>query len=351
MVGLSGGVDSAVAVCLLKDQGYEVAGITMCLGVAEHEPGKARCCGSREIEDARRVCRALDISHHVLDFAPELNRFVIEPFINEYRTGRTPNPCVECNRHIKFGALLEISLSMGFNLLATGHYAGIRNDNGSCSLITPKDTRKDQTYFLSGILRESLARVIFPLSGLTKDEVRDIARKRRLPVSSKAESQDICFIPESGTESFLKENIEALPGDIVDKQGEIIGRHRGIAFYTIGQRARLGLSRGMPLYVVGKDLPRNRIVAGERDQLLSAGLVADSVNILADSLPERAYAKIRYAHTPAACSISLKDGVMRVLFDEPQEAITPGQTVALYENGTVLASGIIREAVLPPHPS
>lgn len=351
MVGLSGGVDSAVAACLLKDQGYEVAGITMCLGVATPETGKVRCCGPREIEDAKRVCLALDISHYVLDFATELNRFVIEPFINEYRTGRTPNPCVECNRHIKFGALLGISLSMGFDVLATGHYAGIKKEGGAFRLVTPKDTRKDQTYFLSGIPRGSLDRVVFPLSDLTKGEVREIAQKQGLPVSSKAESQDICFIPEGGTERFLKEKIDALPGDIVDPQGNVIGRHRGIAFYTIGQRAKLGLSLGKPLYVIAKDISRNRIVAGEREMLLSRGLIADSVNILVDSLPEKAYAKIRYAHTPAPCSISLKGGEMAVLFDEPQEAVTPGQTVALYDNGTVLASGIIKEVLHTHEPS
>lgn len=350
-IGLSGGVDSAVAATLLKDQGYEVAGVTMCLGAAAPETGKVRCCGPREIEDAKRVCHALDISHHVLDFAAELNRFVIEPFINEYRTGRTPNPCVECNRHIKFGALLSISLSMGFDLLATGHYAGIQKENGSCRLVTPKDTRKDQTYFLSGISRESLDRVLFPLSDLTKDEVREIAQKRGLPVSAKAESQDICFIPEGGTEKFLKERIHALPGDIVDPKGTIIGSHRGMAFYTIGQRAKLGLNQGKPLYVIAKDASRNRIVAGERELLLAKGLTADSVNILVDDLPAKVYAKIRYAHTPAPCSISTNNGGMRVLFDEPQEAITPGQTVTLYNNGTVLASGTIKEVIQAHEPS
>lgn len=345
MAALSGGVDSAVAAFLLRDQGYEVTGITMCLGVEAKETGKVRCCGSREIEDARQVCFALGISHYVLNFAPELKNHVIEPFIREYGMGRTPNPCIECNRHIKFGVLLKKALSMEFDFLATGHYAGIERINGNCRLVIPKDTRKDQTYFLSGMPGSSLEHVLFPLAGLTKPQVREIALKEGLPVSSKPESQDICFIPRGNTENFLREHIPSLPGDIIDTKGKLMGRHRGMAYYTIGQRARMSMNWGKPFYVIAKDVPGNRIVIGERDQLISKGLVADSINLLTDEIPDRAYAKIRYAHAPTACRVMLRDGVMTVLFDEPQEAVTPGQTVALYDSGTVLASGIISMSI------
>lgn len=345
MAAMSGGVDSAVAAWLLKDQGFEVTGVTMCLGVEAKEAGKVRCCGSKEIEDARQVCTALGIGHYVLDFAPDLRNHVIDPFIREYGMGRTPNPCIECNRHIKFGSLLGKALAMEFDHLATGHYAGVRRVIGSCRLAMPKDTRKDQTYFLSAISGESLEHVLFPLAGLTKDQVREIAAREGLPVSAKKESQDICFIPEGGTSIFLKRNVDSPPGDVVDAKGKVMGRHTGMAYYTIGQRARMSMNWGRPLYVIAKDIPRNRIVVGERDLLLSRGLTADSVNLFTDDVPERAFAKIRYAHSPAACSVTLRDGVMTVLFDEPQEAITPGQTVALYDSGTVIGSGVIRSAV------
>jgi tRNA-uridine 2-sulfurtransferase len=345
MVALSGGVDSAVAAFLLREQGYEAVGVTMCLGVETGETGKVKCCGPREVEDARRVCTALDISHHVLNFAHELRSFVIEPFIREYREGKTPNPCVECNRHIKFGDLLGKALAMEFDYLATGHYARVAMVGGAYRLMNVRDTRKDQTYFLSGIRKEALKHVLFPLAGFTKDEVRAMAQKANLPVSDKPESQDICFIPEGGTEKYLRENIDALPGDIVDLRGNVVGRHRGIALYTIGQRARLGLNWGKPVYVIAKDLAGARLIVGEKEQLLSRRLSAGQVNLFVDRLPPRAKAKIRYAHAPAPCSALLENDRLTVQFDEPQEAITPGQTVALYDEEGLLASGIIQEVM------
>jgi tRNA-uridine 2-sulfurtransferase len=344
MVALSGGVDSSVAAYLLKDQGYDVEGATMSFGETAWDAGNPRCCVSREIEDARSVCRELSISHHVFDFAPELTRFVKDPFIEEYRTGRTPNPCVKCNRLIKFGVLREKALAMGFDFLATGHYAGIARSQGACRLKMPKDTRKDQTYFLAGIPREALEHVIFPLADLTKDQVRTIAKLAGLPVSLKPDSQDICFIPAGGVGDYLKERIEDLPGEFVDRKGTVIGTHRGLAFYTIGQRSGLGISAGRPQYVLAKDALLNRILVGDRRFLLSQSLTADTVNMLVDELPGQAYGKIRYAHNPARCTVTLEAGEMTVLFEEAQEAITPGQTVVLYDNGVVLASGIIREA-------
>ena len=282
MVALSGGVDSAVAAYLLKEAGYEVAGVTMCLGVETPESHKVKCCGPREIEDARSVCNCLGISHFVQNFAPELSRFVIEPFIEEYRTGRTPNPCVECNRRIKFGTLLEMALSMGFNLLATGHYALVDKSDGNCRLKVSKDFRKDQTYFLSGIPKEALKHVVFPLADLTKDQVRAVAHSAKLPVSSKPDSQDICFIPAGGVSEFLKRSIDEVPGDIVNRKGKILGRHKGIPFYTIGQRSGLGISAGKPQYVLSLDAAQNRIIIGDRRYLCAQGLVADCLNLFMD---------------------------------------------------------------------
>ena len=253
-VAMSGGVDSAVAALLLKESGHEVVGVTMCLGVVPAEGGRAKCCGPREIEDARRVCQALGIRHYVVDFAADLEEKVIRPFVAEYCRGRTPNPCVACNRSIKFGSLLEKALAWGFDGIATGHYAGIEEENGRYRLKIPKDRRKDQTYFLHAIPKEALAKVLFPLAGYTKDEVRGIAERAGLPVFDKPESQDICFIPAEGHGAFLRSRGAGIePGEIVDREGRVLGRHRGIACYTIGQRGGLGISSPAPLYVLAID--------------------------------------------------------------------------------------------------
>ncbi len=343
-VAMSGGVDSAVAALLLRDSGYEVVGVTMCLGVLPAEGGRAKCCGPKEIEDAARVCRALGIRHYVIDFAADLEEKVIRPFVEEYCRGRTPNPCVACNRSIKFGSLLAKALAWGFEGIATGHYAGVEEGGGAYRLKTPKDRRKDQTYFLSAIPREALGRVLFPLAELTKDEVRAIAERAGLPVYDKPESQDICFIPAEGHEAFLRgRGAPVEPGEIVDKEGKILGRHRGIACYTIGQRGGLGISSPVPLYVLAIDAPANRLIVGEKGALRSGSLVADRVNCLVDAFPEEAWAKIRYAHKAAQCRVSYDGERLTVRFAEPQEAVSPGQSVVLYDDGIVLGGGIIKE--------
>ncbi len=341
---MSGGVDSAVAALLLRNEGLEVAGVTMCLGVAPAEEGKTKCCGSREIEDAGRVCRTLGIGHYVVDFAADLEEKVILPFVEEYRRGRTPNPCVACNRSIKFGSLLARALSWGFDGIATGHYAAIEAENGAYRLKVPKDRRKDQTYFLHAVPREALAKVLFPLAGYTKNEVRMIAGKAGLPVFDKPESQDICFMPAEGHSAFLQSRgvpIEA--GEIVDGQGCTVGRHRGIACYTIGQRGGLGISSPKPLYVLAIDAVQNRLVVGPKGDLKAEGLIADQVNCLVDAFPGEAWAKIRYAHRAEKCRVFNHDGTLTVCFDEPQEAVAPGQSVVLYDGTTVLGGGIIQE--------
>jgi len=344
VVAMSGGVDSSVAALLLQGSGYEVVGVTMCLGVAPAEGGKAKCCGPREIEDARRVCRALGIRHYVMDFAADLEETVIRPFVAEYRRGRTPNPCVTCNRSIKFGSLLAKARAWGFDGIATGHYAGIALENGAYFLKRPKDLRKDQTYFLYAVPREALKEILFPLAGLVKAEVRGIAERAALPVFDKPESQDICFIPVEGRGEFLKSRgAGGEPGEIVDRQGGVLGRHRGIACYTVGQRGGLGISRPAPLYVVAIDAARNRLVVGDKKDLRAEGLTADQVNLLVDAFPEEAWAKIRYAHRGARCRISREGDRLAVRFAEPQEAVAPGQSVVLYDNTTVLGGGIIQE--------
>jgi tRNA-specific 2-thiouridylase len=338
-VAMSGGVDSAVAALLLKERGHEIA-----------EGGQVKCCGPQEVEDARRVCRALGIGHYVVDFADDLEEKVIRPFVAEYCRGRTPNPCVTCNREIKFASLLEKALAWGFDGIATGHYAAIEVVNGQRRLTKPKDQRKDQTYFLHAIQREALARALFPLAGLTKDEVRAIAKKAGLPVFDKPESQDICFIPAEGIEAFLRSRgAEVAPGEIVNREGRVLGHHKGIACYTIGQRGGLGISAPRPLYVLAIDAPGNRLVVGEKGELRSTGLSADQVNCLVDVFPGEAWAKIRYAHRAARCKVSHEDGRLTVLFAEPQEAVAPGQSVVLYDGQTVLGGGIIQEVYFGTH--
>ena len=342
---MSGGIDSSVSAWILVNEGYEVEGITMCLGMSTGDDQK-KCCGPREIDDARKVCTALGIKHFVLDFSRDLETQVIGDFLSEYAQGRTPNPCIECNRHIKFGTLLKKARMLGFDYLATGHYAGIMERDGIFSLRRPRDRRKDQTYFLYCIERQALRHCLFPLADYTKDDVRAFARKLRLPVAEKPESQDICFIPEKGLHAFLEAGLpDAIPGDIVDTSGRVLGRHKGICFYTIGQRQGLGVSAKNPLYVTALDAVRQRVVVGDKNCLKAAGLVAGSINMLSDDVPQQASAKIRYGHKAEPCSFMVSGDELKVFFHEPQEAVTPGQSVVLYDGDVVLGGGIIEKVI------
>ncbi|HUN54344.1 MAG TPA: tRNA 2-thiouridine(34) synthase MnmA [Smithella sp.] len=343
LVAMSGGVDSSVAAMLLADEGYDVSGVTMCFGIAT-EGESAKCCGADAINDAKRVCDRLKIPHYVFDYASQLEDKVIANFISEYKKGRTPNPCVECNRHLKFDNLLEKALVLGFDFLATGHYAAIeKNENGYC-LKKPKDRKKDQTYFLYVIPREKMKNILFPLAPLTKDEVRGIAKKASLPVAEKQESQDICFVTQNKYQEFISGRVQQLKqGPIVDMQGNVLGQHRGIIFYTIGQRGGLGISHATPLYVVSIDPGKNRIVVGDKKDLKAKGLVARDINMLVQSWPSPVYAKIRYRKKEAACKVTFTQDGVKVLFAEEQEAITPGQSVVFYDHDCVLGGGIIEE--------
>ncbi|MCM8771333.1 MAG: tRNA 2-thiouridine(34) synthase MnmA, partial [Candidatus Omnitrophica bacterium] len=263
LVAMSGGVDSSVATLLLKETGYDATGVTMCLGVKSHD-GKARCCGPQAIDDAKKVCHKLGIHHYVMDFSKELEEKVVSRFVSEYLKGKTPNPCVDCNRFLKFGLLLRKAIGMGFDFLATGHYAKIEKNNGKLVLKKAKDKSKDQSYFLYPIQKETLNLILFPLAGLTKQEVRQIAKRANLPVADKPQSQDICFIQDDYRKFILERVSNIKPGPIVDLDGNIRGMHRGLFFYTVGQREKLGISNSTPLYVVSVDGSKNQVIVGEK---------------------------------------------------------------------------------------
>jgi tRNA-specific 2-thiouridylase len=345
MVAVSGGVDSSVAALLLKEAGYDVTGVTMCLGIKEEGEG-TRCCGIDAIDDAKHVCDQLQIPHFVFDYAGEMEERIINKFVAEYQRGRTPNPCIDCNRYLKFGTLLNKARGIGFDYLATGHYARIERQKETWHLLSPKDKIKDQTYFLYPIKAEDLSFLLFPLGSLTKDEVRTLAKKAGLHVAQKAESQDICFVTQGDYRQFFQQKkIVATGGDIVDMAGNILAKHKGIIYYTIGQRGGLGISAKTPLYVVEIDAEKNRVVAGEKKDLYSIGLIAGEVNLLTHDLPAEMEAKIRYRKKPARCSVQKEGNKLMVVFKEAQESITPGQAVVFYVGDEVLGGGVIEEII------
>ncbi|MGV8059631.1 MAG: tRNA 2-thiouridine(34) synthase MnmA [Smithellaceae bacterium] len=344
-VAMSGGVDSSAAALLLKEAGYDATGVTMCLGIRE-DGDRTRCCGLDAIDDAKRVCDQLQIPHFVFDFAGEMEERVINKFTAEYLRGRTPNPCVDCNRYLKFGTLLGKARGMGFDYLATGHYARIEKQCEDWHLLRPCDKIKDQTYFLYPIKATDLSSILFPLGELNKEEVRALTKKAGLHVAHKAESQDICFVTQGSYGKFFQErNVPFVTGDIVDRAGRVLGRHKGIIYYTIGQRGGLGISAKTPLYVVEIDAVKNKIVVGEKEDLYSACLIAGDINLLTADLPAQMEAKIRYRKKPARCNIQKDGDKLKVVFQEAQEAITPGQAVVLYAGDRVLGGGVIEEVL------
>lgn len=347
LVAMSGGVDSSVAALLLRSKGYDVVGATMCLGVRGSIGDEtARCCGPDAVASAKKVCQILGIAHHVFDFSKQLEKDVVEPFLNDYRSGRTPNPCVECNRALKFRDLLAKARGLGFDHLATGHYAGIRKSiTGKYQLVKARDDTKDQSYFLYSIRRQDLPFILFPLSRLTKSQVRTVARKARLPVAENPESQDICFIPEKKYHAFLRSRgVETKPGLIVDTDGKALGEHIGTAFYTIGQREGLGGGAARRLYVVSIDVKNNTIVVGGRERLCSDGLIAGNLNLLANAWPKKAVIKIRYGSPGMKARLEPHAGTLKVVFERPQDAVTPGQSVVAYVKDVVVGGGIIQKA-------
>jgi tRNA-specific 2-thiouridylase len=346
MVAMSGGVDSSVAAYLLCRQGHHVVGVTMCLGIVDTS-GEAQCCGPEAVRDARKVCEILDIPHYVMDFSSKLHADVITDFVNQYTEGRTPNPCVRCNRYLKFGSLLDYAQSCGFDYIATGHYAGIAIYKDKPVLKRRLGDPKDQTYFLYSIPSSRLNNILFPLSETDKPQVRELAKEAGLPVASKPESQEICFVPGNNYRAFLRryDSFKAEPGEIVNSRGEVLGIHSGISNYTVGQRKGLGIASGKPLYVLSIDKEKNRVVLGDKEELGASALVAGEVNMLMDEIPDEVTAKIRYSQFDFPCKARFQDGKLTVEFLEAQNAVTPGQSVVLYYKELVVGGGIIEKAV------
>lgn len=351
IVGMSGGVDSSVAAMLLKKQGYDVVGVTMQIWQDEEtavQEENGGCCGLSAVDDARRVASQLDIPYYVMNFKKEFKEWVMDDFAEEYFRGRTPNPCIRCNRYVKWEALLHRAMSIGGDYIATGHYAKVvRLENGRYTL-KKAPSRKDQTYALYNLTQEQLSRTLMPDGDYTKEEIRQMAEEMGLLVASKPDSQDICFIPDGDYASYIEENTNqpVLPGNFVTTDGTVVGKHKGIVHYTVGQRKGLGLSLGHPVFVLEIRPETNEVVVGSHEESLSRYVRADHVNYMAiEDLdkPMRAWAKIRYNHKGAWCTVE-KTGEDEILcvFDEPQRAITPGQAVVLYEDEYVLLGGTIK---------
>ncbi len=352
VVGMSGGVDSSVAAYLLKEQGYEVIGATMQIWQDEAEECKEEnggCCGLSAVDDARRVAQLLNIPYYVMNFKREFKEQVMDYFVTEYLQGRTPNPCIACNRYVKWESLLKRSLDIGADFIATGHYANvIKLPNGRYTLQMAPSS-KDQTYALYNLTQEQLAHTLMPVGSYTKEEIRKIAEEIGLLVAQKPDSQDICFVPDNDYSRFIQETApDRVPGEgnFVLADGTVIGRHKGVIHYTIGQRKGLNLSMGHPVFVREIRPETNEIVIGENEDVFTKELFCNRLNAMASEEIEdkkRVTAKIRYSHSGSPCTLyKVDEDNMRVVFDEPVRAVTPGQAVVLYENNYVYGGGTIK---------
>ena len=351
VIGMSGGVDSSVAAWLLKEQGYEVIGVTMQIWQDEAEEVQEEnggCCGLSAVEDARRVARQLDIPYYVMNFREDFRKSVIDYFIREYLAGRTPNPCIACNRYVKWEALLKRSLEIGADYIATGHYARVEKLPGGRFAIRQSVTAaKDQTYALYNLTQEQLSHTLMPVGEYSKDQIREFAEKLDLRVAHKPDSQEICFVPDQDYAGFIERTTgkPSPEGNFVTADGQILGRHKGIIHYTIGQRRGLGLPMGRRVVVTEIRPETNEVVIGEQEDVFTKVLYADRLNYMAEPSFEsgrRATAKIRYNHRGSACAI-YPEGPdrVRVEFDEPVRAVTPGQAVVFYDGDYVLGGGTI----------
>ncbi len=345
MIGMSGGVDSSVAAALLKQAGYEVIGATMRLWkYPEAEGGKKI---EEEIANAKRVCDFLGIEHIVLDFAEEFKQTVVKNFIEEYANGRTPNPCIVCNKRLKFGLMFDAAMERGMDYIATGHYARIEKRTDGYHLLMSDAAAKDQSYVLYNFTQEVLSRTLMPLEGFTKERVRALAEELNIPTKEAPESMEICFVPNDDYKAFLTEYAGLIPeeGDMLDYNGNVIGRHTGVMNYTIGQRKGIG-AYGRPMFVMNINPAENTVTLGEKGMEFFGELSATELNVISGGeLPRRVTAKVRYQAKPAHAEVTQEGGKVRVKFDEPQRAVTPGQAIVFYDGNEVLGGATVCEAL------
>lgn len=354
MVAMSGGVDSSAALVILKEK-YDVIGVTLKLHDGEFEcDGQKTCCSLRDIDDARQVASRFDIMHYVYNMQELFREKVTDRFITSYERGMTPNPCIDCNRYIKFEALLKRAQALDCDFISTGHYARICYDEDRGRWLLKKaisedgTNEKDQSYVLYDLRQEQLSHILFPLGEMKKSEVRAFAEKNGLVNAHKSDSQDICFVPDGDYAAFIRRETgrEYPAGDVIDSTGRVYGRHEGLINYTIGQRKGLGIAFGVPMYVTGKDMEHNTLIVGTAEELMSRTLTASDMNWIAFEKPEKPFvckAKTRYRMTEQPCTVyPREDGSVFVEFDSPQRAVTPGQRVVFYDGDIVIGGGEIR---------